>query len=133
MAAHNTVFCPADHDGFMAVEDDAIAGLVTFVVTGTDCEITLIEAVERYSGVGTALLAAVEQAAREAGCGRVWLITTNDNVDALRFYQRRGFVLRSVHAGAVERARILKPEIPAVGDYGIPIRDEIELEKFLPQ
>lgn len=131
MAAHDTIFYPAEHDGFIAADGDAIVGLVTFVVAGNDCEITLIEAVERYSGVGTALLGAVEQAAREGGCARIWLTTTNDNVDALRFYQRRGFALRAVHARAVDRARLLKPEIPAVGDYGIPIRDEIELEKPL--
>jgi hypothetical protein len=58
----------------------------------------------------------------------VWLVTTNDNLDALRFYQRRGLRLVAVHAGAVDEARRLKPEIARVGEYGIPIRDEIELE-----
>jgi hypothetical protein len=67
--------------------------------------------------------------ARDAGCTRLWLITTNDNVDALRFYQRRGFRLAALHAGAVDRSRTrLKPEIPEIGDHGIPLRDEIELE-----
>ena len=57
-------------------------------------------------------------------------ITTNDHVDALRFYQRRGFQLAAVHRGAVEDSRgKLKPEIPVVGAYGIPLRDEIELDK----
>ncbi|MGD8245715.1 MAG: hypothetical protein PVG25_02965 [Anaerolineae bacterium] len=59
---------------------------------------------------------------------RIWLITTNDNLAALRFYQRRGFSLVAVHPGAVDQARTLKPEIPAIGHSGIPIRDEIELE-----
>jgi hypothetical protein len=59
-------------------------------------------------------------------------VTTNDNVDALRFYQRRGFRLRAVRPGAVDDARrTLKPEIPAVGEQGIPIRDEIELERAI--
>jgi hypothetical protein len=70
------------------------------------------------------------QLARRQGCARLWVITTNDNVDALRFYQRRGFCLVRVHRGAVDRSRAgLKPEIPAVGAYGIPLRDEIELER----
>jgi hypothetical protein len=59
----------------------------------------------------------------------VWVVTTNDNVDALRFYQRRGYRLASVDAGAVDRARAaLKPAIPEVGAHGIPLRDELELE-----
>ena len=70
------------------------------------------------------------QLARRQGYSRLWVITTNDNIDALRFYQRRGFCLVRVYRGAVDRSRAsLKPEIPAVGAYGIPLRDEIELEK----
>ena len=81
------------------------------------------------AGVGSALLAEAGRIARAAGCTRLWLITTNDNVDALRFYQRRGFRLTQVYAGAVDDARArLKPQIPETGDYGIPLRDEIELE-----
>jgi GNAT superfamily N-acetyltransferase len=78
--------------------------------------------------VGTALLDAVKRIALEAGCRRVYLTTTNDNLRALRFYQRRGFRLVAVYAGAVDRARAHKPQIPAIGMHGIPIRDEIELE-----
>jgi hypothetical protein len=71
-----------------------------------------------------ALLAEAKRIARAAGCTRLWLITTNDNVDALRFYQRRGFRLAALHAGAVDDSRArLKPEIPEAGLYGIAIRD----------
>jgi acetolactate synthase regulatory subunit len=50
-------------------------------------------------------------------------------VDALRFYQRRGFRLAALHAGAVDDSRArLKPEIPVTGDHGIALRDELELE-----
>jgi len=76
------------------------------------------------------LIEAVRLLARRQGCTRLWVITTNDNVDALRFYQRRGFRLVTVHRGAVDRSRAsLKPEIPPVGAYGIPLRDEIELDQ----
>jgi hypothetical protein len=38
--------------------------------------------------------------------------------------------LAAVHRGAVDDSRSkLKPEIPVVGAYEIPLRDEIELEK----
>jgi ribosomal protein S18 acetylase RimI-like enzyme len=55
----------------------------------------------------------------------------NDNLHALRFYQKRGFVLVALHRNALEASRKLKPEIPLVGIDGIPIRDEIELELVL--
>ena len=81
------------------------------------------------SGIGTRLLDAAIAAARDAGCTVVWLTTTNDNLDALRFYQRRGFRLCALRVGAVDAARAtLKPELPAIGSYGIPLRDELDLE-----
>jgi hypothetical protein len=68
-----------------------------------------------------------------AGCRHYWVVTTNDNVDALRFYQRRGFRLTTIRCGAVDQSRrTLKPQIPVIGDYGIPLRDEIELAQDLP-
>lgn len=74
------------------------------------------------------LLDALLEAARRGGCRRLWLITTNDNLNALRFYQRRGWRLVAVHAGAVDEARKVKPQISVIGEDGIPIHDEIELE-----
>ncbi len=77
------------------------------------------------------LIEAVKQAAVSAGCRRLWLITTNDNLHALRFYQKRGFRLVAVYPNALEESRRLKPEIPLVGLDGIPLRDELELELAL--
>src|SRR5688572_25797746 len=92
-------------------------------------EIALIESFEAGRGVGGALIAACVRVARDRGLRRIWLITTNDNVHALRFYQRHGFSLVAVHRGAVDAARrTLKPEIPLLGEDDIPIRDEVELE-----
>jgi ribosomal protein S18 acetylase RimI-like enzyme len=95
------------------------------------CELVTIDSAHEHMGVGTALLDAVEAAARAAGAARVWLITSNDNLNALRFYQRRGYRLAAVHRDAIVLARQIKPEIPLVGDFGIPLTDEIELEKLL--
>jgi GNAT superfamily N-acetyltransferase len=124
---------PLDHPAFVAVAPGGqLLGMLTYV-PGRDrrqCEILTLHAGEQWRGAGTALIEEVGQLARLQGCTRLWVITTNDNVDALRFYQRRGFCLVRVHRGAVDRSRAtLKPEIPAVGAYGIPLRDEIELEK----
>jgi GNAT superfamily N-acetyltransferase len=131
MAAHGVLFFPADHAGFIAERGGEPAGLLTYEIAGDACEITLIDSGPQHAGIGTMLIRAVEDAARRAGCRRLWLVTTNDNVDALRFYQRRGFVLAALRPKALEAARRLKPEIPLVGDYGILLRDEIEVEMWL--
>jgi GNAT superfamily N-acetyltransferase len=112
----------------IAEEGDERVGLLTYVVDGDACEILTLGATRRWSGTGTALVDAVRGVAREQGCRRLWVLTTNDNVDALRFYQRRGFRLDVLRPGAVDEARrTLKPAIPEIGDHGISLRDEIEL------
>lgn len=93
-----------------------------------DLEIVSLVAVKPRCGIGSALLEAVTGHARAAGCRRMWLVTTNDNTTAQRFYLSRGWSRVAVHAGAVRRARELKPEIPLVGENGLPIDDEIEFE-----
>lgn len=118
-------------DGFIAEQDENPVGLVTYRIDGSACEVVTINSVVEGQGVGTALLEAVKQAAQEAGCRRLWLITTNDNLAALRYYQKRGFHLAAVYPNALEAARRLKPEIPLFGHDNIPLRDEIELELTL--
>ena len=71
----------------------------------------------------------MEKAARVAGCQKLWAITTNDNLDALRFFQKRGFTISRVRVDGMDRIRQMKPDIPEIGYYGIAVRDEIELEK----
>ncbi len=59
--------------------------------------------------------------------------TTNDNLCALHFYQKRGFRLVTVHRNALDAARQLKPRIPLIGNDQFPLHDEIELEMMLEQ
>jgi len=121
-----------DHPALIAEVDAEPAGVATYVVADGECELLTLHAGTRFTGVGSALVAGVRDAARRAGCARLWVVTTNDNVDALRFYQRRGFRLARLRPGAVDTSReTLKPEIPTTGDHGIPLRDEIELEMAL--
>jgi GNAT superfamily N-acetyltransferase len=121
-----------DVNGFYASDQyGEPLGLLTFQVSGDQCEIVTLDAFSQYSGVGTALIEAVTKYAVAEGCRRLWLITTNDNLDALRFYQRRGFHLVTIHRNALDRSRELKPSIPKIGEYNIPLRDEIELEMLL--
>lgn len=104
------------------------AGLLTYRIEGDECEVTSLNSTFEGHGVGTALMARVREIAQVAGCRRVWLVTSNDNLPALKFYQRRGYELVAVHRRAIEAARALKPEIAPTGLYGLPVRDEIELE-----
>jgi ribosomal protein S18 acetylase RimI-like enzyme len=128
------VEAPLEHPALLAVEDGGVIGVLTYVVSGAACEVLTLHVEDRRRGLGTELLAAAAETARGAGCTRLWLITTNDNLDALRFYQRRGLRLAALHAAAVDDARArLKPEIPPIGEYGIPLRDELELELPLAQ
>jgi GNAT superfamily N-acetyltransferase len=132
MVSRGTVHQLAALTALIAWAGEERVGAATYHIDGAACELTSLNAVEPWRGAGTALVAAVEAAAARAGCGRVWLITTNDNLDALRFYQRRDYRLAAVHAGAIDAARRRKPTIPETGFYGIPIHDELELQKRLP-
>jgi Acetyltransferases len=118
-------------DGYVLFEEGAVIGLVTFMIEGRECEITSLDSLQERRGIGTALLDAAVRAAEEAGCVRVKLITTNDNINAIRFYQKRGFDMAHLYRNALETSRKLKPEIPLIGDNGIPLRHEIEFERML--
>ncbi len=107
------------------------AGLATFIVRGHECEITSLDSLQQGKGIGTALIDEVTREAKERKCRRLFLITTNDNLHALGFYQRRGFSLAAVHRGAVNESRKLKTSIPLIGENNIPLRDEIELEMVI--
>jgi len=131
VVVHDTVYTPADLLGFVAIEENNRIGLITYQLENGECEVVTLDSIHASIGVGSGLLDEVRRAAKEAGCRRLWVITTNDNLEALRFYQRRGFSLVAVHKDAVEKAREKKPQIPQFGKNGIPIRDEIELEMKL--
>ena len=113
--------------GFVAERAGTPAGFVTLDERDGVTEIVTIDALSTGVGVGTALIDAATEAAAARGGADLVVTTTNDNLDALRFYQRRGFRLRCLRPGAVDVARAAKPSIPKVGAYDIPIRDELEL------
>ena len=131
VVAHGTVYYPETLPAFVVQEDGAWIGLITYTMEGDACEVVTIDSLRGGKGIGKAMIEAVAETAKAAGCRRLRLITTNDNLNALRFYQKRGFVLVAVHRDAVTRARQVKPSIPLLGNDGIPIRDEIELEMML--
>lgn len=131
VVARGRIYEPAALPGFLALKGDQPVGLATYDLDRRSCELITLNSVVPGIGIGATLVSAVRETAVEAGCRRIWLITTNDNVNALGFYQRMGFRLAALHKNAINLSRELKPQIPVIGQGGIPIRDEIELEMML--
>jgi GNAT superfamily N-acetyltransferase len=133
MVAHGVLFYPSHLQGFAAVIGDRITGILHLQIDTlkANCEIITLASLQENQGIGTALIRAAARQAREEGCRKLRLITTNDNLKALRFYQKRGFRIRAVFPDQVDISRKLKPDIPERGQNGIPLKDEILLEKDL--
>jgi GNAT superfamily N-acetyltransferase len=131
MVVREEVFPLRQLQALVAWRGSVRVGLATFRIDSTVCEILSLDSVQPNRGVGTALLQAMAECARASGCEHLRTTTTNDNLRALRFYQKRGFVLRELRPGSLNRARQRKPQIPLVGAEGIALRDEIELERWL--
>ncbi len=129
--SRSEVHDPHKLPGFIATEGRERIGLITYSIVGDTCEVVTVDALCQFIGVGTMLLEKVEQAAREEGCTKLWTITTNDRLDAQRFFQKRGFFISDIRLGTMTKIRLLKPSVPRIGDYGIPVRDELEFEKVL--
>jgi ribosomal protein S18 acetylase RimI-like enzyme len=120
--------------GFVAVDMTAagrLVGVATWSAERAELACLGVSEHVRRTGVGTMLIEAVVGAARREGLDRLWLTTTNDNLAALALYQRCGFRIASVVVGGVDRARELKSSIPVIGDHGIPLHDELVLERAL--
>ncbi|MFD1674360.1 GNAT family N-acetyltransferase [Alicyclobacillus fodiniaquatilis] len=111
--------------------DGVRVGAATYRLCTDECELISMNTTVEGAGIGTILISFVEQTVRQTGIHRIWLITSNDNLDALRFYQRRGYRITAVYPNAIDEARKIKNTIPTVGYYDIPIHDEIELKKLL--
>jgi len=131
VVAHGVIYRPAAVDGFVAEHNAEWVGEITYTIVDTDCEIVSLDSLREGQGVGTKLIQAVFDEAQKQGCKRIFVITTNDNLNALGFYQKRGFELVKINRGALIETRKLKPGIPFIGANNIPLRDEIELEMIL--
>lgn len=114
--------------GYVATIASVPNGLVTYHIGGQECEIVTLNSLLGKIGIGSTLITAVRKHAESQSCRRLWLITTNDNLTAIRFYLRYGFRIAAVHRNAIEISRRLKPEISRLGYNGVPILHEIEME-----
>lgn len=118
-------------EGYVAVENGKIDGVITYSIENGECEIVSLDSLVENQGIGSNLINKVIEKAKENKCRRVWLITTNDNTKAIRYYQKRGFYMEEIHINAIQRSRKLKPQIPLYGFDNIPILHEIEFEKII--
>ena len=129
---HGDIIYPHRLPGFIFWTHDGEAiGLVTYQIRGPDCEIITLNSLNENQGVGSKLVDAVREEGMKSGCSRLCLTTTNDNQRAIAFYKRRGFYLKNIHIGAVDKNRRLKPSIPNISAEGISIEDEWEFELIL--
>ena len=131
MITRGNVYRPEQLDGFVVDAGNEWIGLLTFFIKDSECEVTSLDSLREGQGIGSMLIDKTIAEARARGCKRLFLITTNDNMHALGFYQKRGFEIVAIYRGAVNESRKRKPGIPLVGMNGIPLRDEIELEMRL--
>lgn len=120
-----------DTEGFFFREKDEIIGLATYIVYDDILEITSLDSLQEKKGIGTRLTEHILREAKERGCRKVVVITTNDNINAIRFYQKRGFDMANLFRNALDISRKLKPEIPLIGENSIPLRHEIEFEQLV--
>jgi GNAT superfamily N-acetyltransferase len=113
---------------FIAWLEGERVGLVTYAPGGRECEVVTLSSDRENMGIGAALLSAAVDEARRLGCERIFLTTSNDNLRAIGFYQRRGWRIVAVYPGAIDRSRAREKAIPLIGASGIESHDELELE-----
>ncbi|MEE9607621.1 MAG: GNAT family N-acetyltransferase [Myxococcota bacterium] len=131
VVSRGRVHRPETLPGLAALRGGGRVGLLTYRVEDRSCEVVTLQAVIEGVGIGSALLEALGREGRARGWQRIWLVTTDDNARAIRFYEARGFRRVAVHRDAVAKSRELKPEIPERARDGTPIRDELEFELAL--
>jgi len=131
LVIYGEVFHTPDLQGLKAVIEGKIVGILHYQVSDKVCEIITLASLHQGQGIGSSLLAHVEALARSRQCQKLSLITTNDNLHALGFYQRCGFQLVALYPDQVAISRQVKPSIPLVGENEIPLRDELKLEKHI--
>lgn len=111
-------------DGIIVYEENKIIGLLTYVIGREICEIISLDSLKEGMGIGKELI----KIARKNECIKITVITTNDNTNAISFYQKRQFNLVRLNYNAIEASRKIKPDIPEIGGNGILINTSWSLK-----
>ena len=114
--------------GLIAEEENSPIGIALYAIERQTCELVYLHAIKTHAGIGKKLVDCLIDLIKSKGVDRLWVITTNDNLEALKFYQKQGFTLAKVYPNAMKKVRKIKPEVPLIGKNDIPLRDMIELE-----
>lgn len=114
--------------GFLAFEENKLIGQILLNYNNEECEIVELHTKNRGVGIGTELIKKSIEEAKEKKCKRIWVSTSNDNIDALKFYQKRMFFMCKIHENHFDKVRAKNPNFPKYGDYGILLKNQIELE-----
>jgi N-acetylglutamate synthase-like GNAT family acetyltransferase len=125
------IYRTEDLEGYIAESNNKVVGIGLFDISSNKCEIVVLESMVQKQGVGTRIVELIKLKAQQMNCDLLWLITTNDNIDAIRYYEKIGFTVTAIYKNAILESRKMKPEIPLIGNNGIEIRDEIKLEMRL--
>ena len=115
---HNEIFEAHLLPALVAVEKD---GLATFRIQQTNrgkfAELMTLDAVTANQGVGTALVEVLISRLRVEFVTALRVTTTNDNLNALRFYQRRAFRITEVRPGAVNSDRLSNRTVDVIARF----------------
>ena len=130
LVSRGKIYRAEDLDGIIVYDNKKIIGLGLYYIKNNECEIVLMETFIQNKGIGTKIIERIKEIGKNNDCKRIWLITTNENINAIKFYQKRGFHFSNIYKNAIEESRKINPEIPKE-ENGIEIRDEIEFEIIL--
>ncbi len=131
VAVHDTIYDVPELPALVVADGRALLGVLAYAIDADEMEIVSCSAAPVGHGTGRRLVEAAVDLGCARGLRRVWCTTTNDNLAALGFWQALGFAMIELRPNAVEAARRLKPSIPTHGYLGLPIRDELDLERLL--
>ena len=109
LVSKGKIYKAEDLDGILTYENNKIIGLGLYYIKNNACEIVLLETFLQNKGIGTQIIEKIKENAKMKNCKRIWLITSNDNIDAIKFYQRRGFSIANIYKNAMDKSRELKP------------------------
>ena len=119
------LYDPSTLNGIVAEHDGELLGALTYRMDEYEMEVVTLNSLVEGHGIGSALLAEARRIAR-ATEKRLWLITTNENLRAIAFYQRRGMEMAALHRNFADEVTQVKPD--ASGHGGIAFRHAIEFE-----
>jgi len=122
-------FVVAELSAYVAKLENNTIGFISFAETDDAIIIVALGVLPQYqgSGVGRSLIEKVEAEAKRMLKKRLLVSTSNDDLPALAFYQSLGFQIYEVKLNIIaeKHGGILE------GIGGLPIRDELRLQKIL--